>query len=132
MSRINVSSGLDDEKSVGMSRAVRIGDVIKVSAVGPLDAEGNVVGEDAAQQTVACFDAIGAALEAAGASLGEIVQTRIYVTNRDDWEAVTSIHSQLFAEVRPACTWAIVSELPDPAWKVQIEAEAIAAGDSDS
>lgn len=132
MSRINVSSGLEEEKTIGMSRAVRVGNIVKVSAVGPLDQEGIIVGEDAAQQTLACFEAIGAALEAAGASLGDVIQTRIFIANRDDWDAVTSIHGQLFSEVRPACTWSVVSELPDSAWKVQIEAEAVISADGNA
>lgn len=125
MTRTNVSSGLDEEENNGSSRAVRIGNIVKVGATGPVGPQGETVGENTGEQTAYCFEAIGAALDAAGASLGDVVMTRIYVTSMEDWEAAAGIHGQLFAQVRPACSPVMVSALMSSEWSVMVEAEAI-------
>lgn len=130
MKRTNISSGLKMDSALGASRAVRLDDIVRVGAVGPTGENGETVAPDnIQQQAVRCFDNISAALGAAGSSLGEIVQTRVYTTSRDDWAAVADIHGQLFAEVMPTCTCIIVSQLPVEGWRVQIEVDAIAGAD---
>lgn len=131
--RTNVSGGGKLEDAYGYSRAVRVGNVIKVAGTCSTDVDGSVVGEgDAATQAVRCFEIIGAALEAAGAGLGNIVSTRIYLTNIDDAPAVGEVHGQMFAEVKPAVTMLQVSAFVNPAFLVEIECEAMVADDENS
>ena len=131
MPRQNVGSGRPWEAIVGYSRAVRVGQVIHVAGTTSVDDGGQVIGAgDPGAQTTQALRIIEAALTALGASMRDVVRTRIYVTNIADWEAIGAAHGAFFREVRPAATMIEVSRLIDPALLVEIEVEAIVgAGD---
>ena len=131
MPRQNVGSGRPWEAIVGYSRAVRVGQVIHVAGTTSVDDGGQVIGAgDPGAQTTQALRIIEAALTALGASMRDVVRTRIYVTNIADWEAIGAAHGAFFREVRPAATLIEVSRLIDPALLVEIEVEAIVgAGD---
>ena len=128
MTRKNVSSGSKYEPIVGFSRAVRIGNTIAVSGTAPIGPDGNVAGADAASQTRCCLDKIVAAVEQAGGKREDIIRTRIFMTRASDWEEIGRVHGEVFADVRPASTMAVVAALVDPQWLVEIEADAIVGG----
>ena len=126
MSRQNIGSGRPWEAIVGYSRAVRVGQVIHVAGTTGVDDAGNVVGAgDPGAQTTQALRIIEAALKELGASMRDVVRTRIYVTNITDWEAIGAAHGAFFRDIRPAATMIEVSRLIDPALLVEIEAEAI-------
>ncbi len=124
--RQSVSSGSPYEPQIGFSRAVRVGDVIAVSGSAPIGPDGRTVGEgDPAAQTRRCLEIIRSAVERLGSSLGDVVRTRIFLTNLEDWPEIGRIHGEFFAGVRPAATMVKVAGLLDPAWLVEIEADAV-------
>ncbi len=126
MTRRNVSSGSPFEPRVGMSRAVRLGPIVAVAGTAPLSEEGRTIGVgDPAAQARRCLQIIEGVLAQAGASLSEVVRTRILLTRIDDWEAVAAVHGEVFGDVRPVSTIMQVTRFVDPEWLVEIEADAV-------
>jgi enamine deaminase RidA (YjgF/YER057c/UK114 family) len=125
MERRTVSSGTEWESAVGYSRAVRTGGEVHVSGTTATDDGGTVVGEgDPYEQTVQALSNVETALEEAGASVEDVVRTRIYVTDIDDWEEIGRAHAEAFGDVRPATSMVQVERLVDPEMLVEIEAVA--------
>ena len=121
-----VSSGSPYEPRVGISRAVRAGPLLVVSGTAPLGPDGRTVGVgDAGAQARRCLEIIQRALESAGASLSDVVRTRILLTRIQDWEAVARAHGEVFRDIRPANTIMQVGRFIDPDWLVEIEADAV-------
>lgn len=126
MRRERVSSGAPWEDAVGYSRAVRAGSEVHVSGTTATDEGGAVVGVgDPRAQTERALANVERALTAAGASLDDVVRTRLYVVDIDDWEAIGAAHEAAFGDVRPAATMVQVERLVDPEMLVEVEATAI-------
>ena len=124
MDRTLISSGSPYEATFGCSRAVVVGDRIVVSGTAPIWPDGSC-DPDVTRQVERCFEIVAGALVAAGATLEDVVRTRMYLTSVADWEAVARVHGALFGSVRPANTTTVVAALVDPRWKVEVEVDAI-------
>ena len=118
------SSGSPFEPVMGYCRAVRVDDRIFVAGTAPSWPDGHV-DPDAETQARRCFEIIGRALEEAGASFRDVVRTRVYLVDAADFDAVARAHGEIFADIRPANTTLVVAALLNPAWKMEIEVDAV-------
>jgi enamine deaminase RidA (YjgF/YER057c/UK114 family) len=120
-SRQNISGNSPFEPIIGFSRAVRIGNTVHVSGTGPVGADQGSVEE----QTRQVFHIIEQSLHKAGATLRDVVRTRMYLTQASDWAIVGKVHGELFANTRPAATMVVVAALLNPSWRIEIEVDAV-------
>jgi enamine deaminase RidA (YjgF/YER057c/UK114 family) len=124
--RQTVSSGSPLEPQIGVSRAVPKGAHVAVAGTAPIGDDGTTVGQgDVYAQTVRCLDVAEAALKAVGASLEDVVRSRIMLTDVTRWREAAQAHGGRFASVRPACTFVEVSRFIDPDWLVEVELDAV-------
>ena len=122
--RWRVSSGSSYEPLIKFSRAVRVGDTVHVAGTGPILPDGSCP-EGAYEQTKRAFEVAVDALEQVGASAAQVVRTRMFLTEASAWKDVAKAHGETFADAMPAATMVVVKELLDPAWKIEVEVEAI-------
>ena len=126
--RTMVSTGSPYEPVLGIARAVRIGHIVAVAGTAPLGPDGNTVGAgDPAAQARRCFEISRLALEQLGASLQDVIRTRILLTRIEDWRAVAEVHGEFFRDVRPVNTTVQVSRFIDPEWLIETEVDAVVA-----
>jgi enamine deaminase RidA (YjgF/YER057c/UK114 family) len=119
--RQNVSGGSPYEPIIGFSRAVRIDNTVHLSGTAPVGADN----ADVETQTRRIFAIATETLAKAGATLADVVRTRIFLTNAQDWEAVGRVHGEFFGEIRPASTMVVVAQLLNPGWRLEIEMDAV-------
>jgi enamine deaminase RidA (YjgF/YER057c/UK114 family) len=122
--RRRISGYSPHERVVGFSRAVVVGNEVRVAGTAPIPREGEPP-EDAYGQTKLCLEIIGGALTEAGARFDDVVRTRLFLVDAADYEEVARAHGEVFAEIRPASTALVVKALLDPRWRVEIEADAV-------
>ena len=126
MARQHFSSGSPYEPLLGISRAVRSGNVIAIAGTAPLGPDGKTVAPgDAAAQMRRCLEIASQALNALGANLTDVIRTRIFLTRIEDWEAVGRVHGEVFRDIRPVNTVMQVTRFVDPEWLVEIEVDAV-------
>ncbi|MCI5075527.1 RidA family protein [Oricola sp.] len=126
MTRKRVSSGSYLEPEIGFSRAVRIGNMIAVAGTAPIAPGGGTDGVgDVYRQTVRCLEIIAQALADAGASMDDVIRTRVMLTDMSRWKEAARAHGEAFSGIRPACTFVQVSGFVDPDWLVELEADAV-------
>ena len=127
--RKKISSGSPWEEIVGYSRAVRVGNIIEVAGTTAMDGDVLVGKEDLYAQTVFVIKKIEKALQDAGATLADVVRTRMFVTDISRWEEAGKAHGEFFKEIKPVATMVEVSSLINDDLLIEIEATAIVAGD---
>ncbi len=121
-----VPSGSPYESKIGFSRAVRVGNAISVAGTAPIGADGRNVGVgDPAAQARRCLEIVRAALMDAGASLDDVVRTRVLLVRIEDWAAVAAVHGEYFGAIRPVTTVMQVSRFIDADWLVEFEVDAV-------
>jgi enamine deaminase RidA (YjgF/YER057c/UK114 family) len=124
--RQQILSGSPFEEVIGFSRAVRVGDLVVVSGTASIGDDGETVGiGDLYIQTRRCIEVARQALEKAGASLADVVRTRVMLTSMDNWKEAARAHQEAFGTVRPASTFVQVAGFIDPDWLVEIEVDAV-------
>jgi enamine deaminase RidA (YjgF/YER057c/UK114 family) len=124
--RRSVSTGSPYEPIVGISRAVRIGNIVSVAGTAPLGPDGKTVGVgDPAAQARRCFEISRLALEQLGASLRDVIRTRIILTRIEDWRVVAEVHGEFFRDIRPVNTIMQVTRFIDPEWLIETEVDAV-------
>lgn len=129
MTRTLVPSTSPYAPIIGFSRAVRVGNHVFVGGTAPIDATGKTVGVgDPAAQTRQCIEIIKAALEQAGASLGDVVRTRMLLTRIDDWQEIARVRGEYFKDIRPVDTVVEVKRFINEEWLLEIEADAVVDG----
>jgi len=127
--RSNYSSGAPWESIAGYSRAVRIGNIIEVAGTTAVDTEGQVVGAgDISKQTDYIFKKIRNALNDAGSNMSDVIRTRMYLTDINDWETVARVHGDIFSDIKPVSTLVEVSGLIDEELLIEIEVSAVVSG----
>lgn len=128
MDRLRISGHSPYEQAFGFSRALAVGDRVLVAGTAPVPADGAAPPAGPYRQARLCLDLIGEALAKAGSGLPHVIRTRIYLTDARHWEDAARAHGEVFADVRPAATAVVVAGLLDPAWLLEIEAEAVRPG----
>ncbi len=123
-----VRSGSPYESEYGFSRAVRVGDRVIVAGTAPVPEEGETVAGTAYQQMLRCARIMVDALGRAGAGPGDVVRTRMFITDTDDADEVGRAHREVFGSASPAATMVVVAALLDPSWRVEAECEAVISG----
>jgi enamine deaminase RidA (YjgF/YER057c/UK114 family) len=124
MERQRISSGSPFEPVAGFSRAVRVDDRVVVAGTAPIWPDGEV-DPSVESQTRRCLEIIGAALDEAGSGYEDVVRTRLFLVDADDFPVIARVHGEVFGGVRPACTGVVVAGLLDSRWRIEIEAEAV-------
>jgi len=119
--RQNISGGSPYEPIIGFSRAVRVGNSVYLAGTGPVGADN----EDAGGQTRRIFAIAEKALAEAGASFKDVVRTRMFLTHVEDWEVIGRVHGEFLSATRPAATMVVVAKLLNPAWRIEIEFDAV-------
>jgi enamine deaminase RidA (YjgF/YER057c/UK114 family) len=128
MERLLVSSGSPYEAIIGFSRAVRVGSFVAVGGTAPIGPDGKTVAPgDAGAQAKRCLEIIEQALEKAGATLSDVVRTRVLLKRIEDWQAVARVRAEYFRDIRPVDTVVQVTGFIDPQWLVELEADAVIA-----
>lgn len=125
MTRRSAHSGSPYEDRYGFSRGVRIGGRVEIAGTAPIPVSGESVAATAFEQMLACGEIASAALEELGATTSDVVRTRMYITNTDDADEIGRAHREVFGDAAPAATMIVVAALLDPAWKVELEVEAV-------
>ncbi|HLY43691.1 MAG TPA: RidA family protein [Terracidiphilus sp.] len=119
--RKNITGGSPFEPIIGFSRAVRVGNTVHLAGTGPVGADSL----DVEAQTRCIFAIAEIALAEAGASFNDVVRTRMFLTHVEDWEIVGRVHGEFFSQIRPAATMVVVAALLNPAWRIEIEMDAV-------
>ena len=126
MTRIRVESGSPYEQLYGFARGVRRGSRVEIAGTAPIPEHGQPVAETAYEQMKRCGEIVIRALERLGSSPDDVVRTRMYITDAEDADEIGRAHGEMFGTARPVATMVVVAGLLDPAWKVELEVEAIA------
>ena len=130
--RKNITYNQPLEKEIGFSRTVRIGNIIAVSGTAPISPDGSVASiGDVYGQAKRCLEIVKDVVEKAGGHAGDIIRTRIFLTDINQWKEAAKAHGEYFSEIQPACTFVEVSRFIHPDWLIEIEADAIVSPDNE-